>query len=115
MEISEKKTVDRYHVYVGLSHGTTFEQKFDTEKYISLVDYICKNNNIAYTLGTTRGGYQFISGKYVNENSLDVMMIDAPLDVVELLSSELCAMLGQECVMVTHDTVEMFYLSDSIE
>lgn len=114
METSEKKTVDRYHIYVGLSHEKTLEQKFDTERYVKVVDYICRNNGICYTLGTCRGGYGFDDGRYVNENSLDIMLIDADEKIVEELASELCAMLSQNCVMITRDTTEMYYLSDRI-
>lgn len=114
MEKSEKKTIYRYHIYVGLSHKDTKEQRFEIDRYISLVDYISKNNGISYTLSTCRGGYSFESGAYVNENSLDIMLLGAETGIVEELASELCAMLGQECVMITRDTTEMYYLSESL-
>lgn len=86
----------------------------ETKKYAEVVDYVCRNNGICYTLHTARGGYQMENGDFVNENSLDVILMGAKEETVDELASELCALFGQECVLVLHDTAEMYFLSENL-
>lgn len=105
---------DVYHIYVGLNDAETEIQMHETKKYAEVVDYVCRNNGICYTLHTARGGYQMENGDFVNENSLDVILMGAKEETVDELASELCALFGQESVLVLHDTAEMYFLSENL-
>lgn len=106
---------DLYHIFVGLNDAETEAQLHETEKYIAVVDYVCRNNGICYTMHTSRGGYQMENGDFVNENSLDIILMGAQRKIVDELASELCALFGQETVLVLHQKAEMYYLSSRIE
>ncbi len=114
MQINERKPIVKYHIYVGLNDEQACTQFFDTEKYVSLVEYVCKHNDIAYTLGTVRGGFMMPNGVFVRENSLDIMLINVSETTVEELAAELCAMMRQNCVMITKELAEMYFLSETI-
>ena len=52
MKVNPKREVDRYHIFVGLGDKDTGEQKFDTGKYVKVMDYICKSNKVSPAKGT---------------------------------------------------------------
>ena len=113
-EISEEKMLDRYKICVGLNDGDSDMQNFDTSKYIKVIEYVCKNNNMAFSLEKMRGGYCYENGKFTTENSLGITLINVTKQQADELASELCAMFNQESVLIFHDKIGAYYLADKI-
>lgn len=113
-EISEEIMLDRYKICVGLNDSTTDIQNFDTSKYIKVIEYVCKNNNMAFSLEQMRGGYCYENGSFTTENSLGITLINVTKEQANELASELCAMFNQESVLIFHDKVGAYYLADKI-
>lgn len=114
MNQRERNLTDVYHICVGLNDAETEVQLHATEKYAGVVDYVCRNNGICYTMHTARGGYRMDNGDYVSENSLDIVLMGARQETVDELAEELCALFGQESVLVLHEKCEMYFLSQNL-
>ena len=114
MNVSKEEFVERYKICVGLNDCETDCQKFDTEKYMTVIEYVCKNNNIAYSIETMRGGYAYENGGFARENSLGITLIGATKEVVNDLAAELCAMFNQESVLIFHDRVSAYFLTEKL-
>lgn len=54
------------------------------------------------------------SGDFVNENSLDIVLMGAREETVDELASELCALFGQESVLVLHEAAGMYFLTENL-
>jgi hypothetical protein len=65
-------------IYIGLNDSETGVQKFDSEKYLSILKNACKNYNVAFSVQEISGGYFHEDGRYTEENTLMLMLIDAP-------------------------------------
>ena len=114
MKIGEERQVDRYQILVGLNDKDDDLQRHDTEKYVSVIEYICKNNDIAFSLQLQRGGYCYENGTFTRENSLAVTLLNAKKAQAEMLASELCAMFRQESVLILHDRIGTCYLREEM-
>ena len=114
MEIGEERQIDRYKILVGLNGKDDDLQKHDTEKYISIIEYVCKNNDIAFSVEIQRGGYRYDNGNFTRENSLAVTLLYAQKEQADLLASELCAMFNQESVLILHDRVGAYFLREEL-
>ncbi len=106
-----KKTLQTV-IYVGLNDSKTHEQKFDTEKYISILKNVCRSYGVAFSLNTVSGGYIHDDGTYVEENTLVITLIGAEGKTVEDIATDLCVFFHQESVMVTSTPSEVFFIGD---
>ena len=114
MQIRAENQVDRYQILVGLNDKDSNLQQHDTEKYISVIEYYCKNNGMAFSIHTQRGGYVYESGAFAKENSLVITLIGASASQANELAAEVCALFNQESVLILHDSIGAYYISEQI-
>ena len=116
-------------IYVGLNDSETYQQKFITEKYLSILKTVCKNYGVAFSVSAINGGYFHDNGTYVEENSLVLTLLDTEDSVIESevaqarekedsvigeIAKDLCVFFHQESVMVVTSNVEMGFLSEKL-
>ena len=101
-------------IYIGLNDSETGVQKFDSEKYLSILKNACKNYNVAFSVQEISGGYFHEDGRYTEENTLMLMLIDAPEQIVNELAKDLCAFFHQESVMVTTSPMSVVFIKETI-
>ncbi|MBQ7637616.1 MAG: hypothetical protein IJS90_01780 [Clostridia bacterium] len=101
-------------IYVGLNDSGTYEQKFETEKYISVLKNVCRAYHVAFSFSVIQGGYFHENGEYTGENTLAISLIDAPADVIPEIARDLCAFFHQESVLVTEGTVNAYYINEDL-
>ena len=109
------KTVRQTIIYVGLSDSDTHEQKYDTERYLSILKNVCKSYHVGFSVHSVSGGYFHDDGSYVDENSLVLTLLDADGAVVKEIAKDLCVFFHQESVMVTSGESEIFYVRENLE
>ncbi len=114
MKSGEEKLVDCYSVIVGLNDKDTNSQKFEMEKYVRLIEFYCQTYGISFSVQRTNGGYVYANGRYTRENSLTVLLIDSTKEQADAMGAELCALFNQETVLITHEKIGMYYLSEEI-
>ena len=102
-------------IYVGLNDRETKKQKFDTEKYVSLLKSVCQSYHVAFSTNTITGGYFHDDGTYVEENTLVLMMLDVPDETVQEIAKDLCTFFHQESVMVTYSDAQVHFVKETIE
>ena len=101
-------------IYIGLNDSETGVQKFDSEKYLSILKNACKNYNVAFSVQEISGGYFHEDGRYTEENTLMLMLIDVPEQIVNELAKDLCAFFHQESVMVTTSPMSVVFIKETI-
>ncbi len=101
-------------IYVGLNDSETYQQKFITEKYLSILKTVCKNYGVAFSVSAINGGYFHDNGTYVEENSLVLTLLDTEDSVIGEIAKDLCVFFHQESVMVVTSNVEMGFLSEKL-
>ncbi|MCR5690233.1 MAG: DUF3574 domain-containing protein [Clostridiales bacterium] len=101
-------------IFVGLNDAVTHEQKFDTGSYLSVMKYICKAYGLAFSVHVVNGGYFHEDGSYVEENTLQLTVMDAPEETVREIAKDLCAFFHQESVMVTSSEAKVYFVSEDL-
>ena len=101
-------------IYVGLNDSETHEQKFSTEKYISILKDVCRSYHVAFSMNELMGGYFHDDGTYVEEKTLMLMMFNAEGKIVHEIAKDLCVFFNQESVMVSSAPCELYYVKESI-
>ena len=102
-------------IYVGLNDADTHEQKFSTDKYISILKMVCHAYHTPFSFHAVEGGYFHEDGSYVEETTLALTLLDAPADVVNEMAKDLCAFFHQESVMVTGAESEVVFVKEQLE
>ena len=102
-------------IYVGLNDPISNDQKFETEKYVGILEKVCANYGVAFSFSMSRGGYFYESGDFTLENSLILTLIDADKSKVNEIAKDLCAFFRKESVMVTENVVNAYYVNESLE
>ncbi len=102
-------------IYIGLRDADTHEQKFDTDKYISILKNVCMSYRTAFSVQLNNGGYFHEDGSYVDENTLVLTLLDVPAETVNEIAKDLCAFFHQESVMVTTSQAEVCFIHDDLE
>lgn len=102
-------------IYIGLNDSNTGVQKYDTEKYISILKNVCRNYHVGFSMNRIQGGYFHDDGRYVEENTLVLMLLDVPDETVREIAKDLCAFFNQESVMVTFSSAEVNFIRESID
>lgn len=111
MLMNDKTT--QYTIYIGLNDADTGAQKFDTEKYVSILRRVCKSYHVAFSFHLTTGGYVHDDGRYTEENTLQLMLLNAEEATVTEIAKDLCAFFHQESVMVTKSACSVVFIRDS--
>lgn len=101
-------------IYIGLNDSETGVQKFDSEKYLSILKNACKSYKVAFSVQELSGGYFHEDGRYTEENTLMLMLLDAPEQIVTELAKDLCAFFHQESVMVTTAPASVVFIKETI-
>lgn len=102
-------------IYVGLNDAETGVQKFDTEKYVSILKNVCRSYQVAFSMHRLGGGYFHEDGRYTEENTLALMLMDVPQQTVTEIAKDLCAFFRQESVMVTSSPCSVVFVKESLE
>ena len=101
-------------IYIGFNDSETGIQKFDSDKYTSILKNICRNYKIGFSVQKLSGGYFFEDGRYTEENGLMLRLIDVPEQTVTELANDICVFFNQESVMVTTTPTSVVFIKDSI-
>ena len=101
-------------IYIGLNDSETGVQKYDTEKYLSLLKKVCQNFHVAFSVHRIEGGYFHENGNYVEETTLALLLMDTPEETVLQIAKDLCAFFHQESVMVTTSPCSAVFVKDDI-
>lgn len=101
-------------IYIGLNDSETGVQKYDTEKYLSLLKKVCHNFHVAFSVHRIEGGYFHENGTYVEETTLALLLMDTPEETVMNIAKDLCAFFHQESVMVTTSPCSAVFVKDDI-
>ena len=104
----------QYTIYIGLNDAETGTQKFDTEKYVSILRNVCRNYQVAFSFHMINGGYFHEDGRYTEENTLVLILIDTPEKTVMEIAKDLCAFFHQESVMVVYSQPEVEFIQEII-
>ena len=101
-------------IYIGLNDSETGVQKFDSQRYISILKSACKSYKVAFSVQEINGGYFHEDGRYTEENTLMLMLIDVPEQIVTDLAKDLCAFFNQESVMVTSSPTSVVFIKEKL-
>lgn len=101
-------------IYVGLNDSESGVQKFSTEKYLSILKNVCKSYRVAFSVQVINGGYFHEDGRYTEENTLTLTLMEVPEETVTEIAKDLCAFFNQESVMVTSSPCSVVFVHESI-
>ncbi len=101
-------------IYVGLKDAASKQQRFSTERYVSILKNVCQNYHVAFSMNRIEGSYFHEDGTYVEENTLQITTIDVPDETIKEIARDLCAFFNQESVMVTYSDSEVLFISEDI-
>ena len=101
-------------IYAGLNDSETLEQKFDTDKYVNILKNVCKSYGVAFSFSVQQGGYLHEDGRFTQENSLVLSLIDADKTTINEIAKDLCAFFHQESVLITENAVRAYYINETL-
>ena len=90
------------------------EQRFDIEKYKSILKGVCKNYRAPFSLDVIEGGYFHEDGSWVDENTLLVTFIGIRKRTVYEIARDICTFFRQETVMITLTPSIRFNIHDGL-
>ena len=102
-------------IYIGLNDADTGEQRFQTEKYLSILKNVCRNYQVAFSVHRIKGGYFHEDGRYTEENTLSLMLMDVPEQTVIEIARDLCAFFHQESVLVTTAPCKSIFVKERLD
>ncbi len=105
------KNMKKTDIYIGLNDQDTKKQKFDTDKYVSILRNVCLNYHVPFSFSLIEGGYIHESGEYTQENTLVLSLIGVEKALTEEIAKDLCAFFHQESVLVSASDVEAYSIS----
>lgn len=106
--------MEKITLYVGLNDSATLEQRFDTEKYVSVIKNICRSYKAPFSLNYIRGGYFGDDGTFVDENSLEISFLAEDDETVDEIAKDICAFFHQESVLIVKQECEIRYVHESL-
>lgn len=98
-------------IYIGLNDADTKEQKYDTEKYMSVLKNVCRNYHVAFSVDIENGGYFHDDGEYTEETSFVLVLINVDREIVREIAKDLCSFFHQESVLVTEGLIGGYFIS----
>ena len=101
-------------IYIGLNDADSLKQEHDTEKFTSVLRNVCRSYHVAFSFNVAEGGYFHDDGRYTQETTLVITLIDVEKDLVDEIAKDLCAFFHQESVMITASEVEGYFVSDNL-
>ena len=112
--VNMKVNVTQYTIYIGLNDPDTGDQKFDTERYVSILKSVCRSYRIPFSFHTLSGGYVYDDGMFTEENTLALTLLDAEESVVREIAKDLCAFFRQESVLITKAPSEIVVIRETL-
>ncbi len=101
-------------IYIGLNDAQTLDQKFDTEKYKTILKQVCFSYHIPFSVSVSEGGYFHENGDYTEENTLVITLIDVPENVINEIAKDLCVFFNQESVMITTNEIKSYFIKETL-
>ena len=96
----------RTQIFVGLNDGDTKEQRFDTDRYTSILKRVCVQYGVPFSFDVVKGGYIHDDGEYTEENTIVLTFIDASQKTVDEIAEDLCVFFRQESVLITSSLIQ---------
>ena len=110
MDIRSQQTT----IYIGLNDSETGVQKFESSKYLSVLKNVCRNYQVAFSVQMIHGGYFHEDGRYTEENTLMLRLVDVPEETTTEIAKDLCAFFHQESIMVTTSPVSVVFIKENL-
>ncbi len=107
-------STQQFTIYVGLNDADTHEQKFSTEKYMSVLKNVCYSYHVAFSVNLINGGYFHEDGSYVEERTLSLTLLNVDESVIDEIAGDLCAFFKQESVMVIRSEAQIKFIGDPL-
>ena len=96
----------RTQVYIGLNDGDAKEQRFDTDRYVSIMKRVCAQYGTPFSFNIMAGGYVHDNGEYTEETTIVITFIDVPQKTVNEIAEDLCVFFRQESVLITTSRIK---------
>ena len=109
-----KTKTNQASIYIGLNDSETGVQKFATEKYLSILKNVCRSYRVAFSVQVINGGYFHEDGRYTEENTLVLTLLNIEEKTVIEIAKDLCAFFNQESVMVTSAPSSVIFVKEKI-
>lgn len=109
-----KTQTNQASIYIGLNDSETGVQKFATEKYLSILKNVCRSYRVAFSVQVINGGYFHEDGRYTEENTLVLTLLNIEEKTVIEIAKDLCAFFNQESVMVTSAPSSVIFVKEKI-
>ena len=102
-------------IYVGLNDAETLEQKHDTGRYVNVLRNVCYGYHVPFSFTLVEGGYMHDDGRYTQENTLVLSLIDVDIEVINEIAKDLCAFFNQESVMITEGKIKAYFINEKLD
>lgn len=109
-----KPQTNQKSIYIGLNDSETGVQKFPTEKYLSILKNVCRSYRVAFSVQEINGGYFHEDGRYTEETTLVLTLLNIEEKTVIEIAKDLCAFFNQESVMVTSSPSSVIFVKEKI-
>ncbi len=94
-------------VYIGLNDADTKKQEHGTERYVSVLKWVCQQYGVPFSFDVINGGYVHDNGEYTEERSIVLTFIDVDQQTADEIAQDLCTFFHQESVLVTTDRIRV--------
>ncbi len=101
-------------IYIGLNDKETGVQRFETDKYLSILKHVCQSYKVAFSVHLINGGYFHEDGRYTEENTLQLSLMNVPEDTCMEIAKDICAFFHQESVMMTSSPTSVVFIKDDL-
>lgn len=102
-------------IYIGLNDSETGQQKFSTDRYLSILKNVCRSYQVAFSVQEINGGYFHEDGRYTEETTLVLTLMNIEDELVLEIAKDVCAFFNQESVMVTSSPTSVVFVSESLD
>ena len=102
-------------IYIGLNDAESLKQEHDTIKYVSILKNVCRSYHVPFSCSVAQGGYFHEDGRYTQETTLILSLIDIESDTVNEIARDLCAFFRQESVLITENKVRSYTVNERLE
>ena len=99
-------------LYIGLNDADTLKQERETAYYVEALKQVCIRYGIPFSFDVRQGGYIHEDGRYTEERTLVLSLIDVDRDKTNGIAKDLCEHFNQESVLITEDRVRAYFVSD---
>ena len=99
-------------LYIGLNDADTLKQERETAYYVEALKQVCIRYGIPFSFDVRQGGYIHEDGRYTEERTLVLSLIDVDRDKANGIAKDLCEHFNQESVLITEDRVRAYFVSD---